>query len=65
MRKPSYNQSGQAVIEYVLMLLMALSIVSIIGIGFRKSLYRIWQSFAQDISAACPGCPPDPKVRLR
>jgi Flp pilus assembly pilin Flp len=59
-----YDDQGQAVVEYILMISMALSVVTIIGVGFRKSLFKLWTLFAQEISAACPGCPPNPNVRL-
>jgi Flp pilus assembly pilin Flp len=59
------NQSGQAVVEYMLMLLTVISVVSIMGFGFRKSLFALWQSFARDIAAACPGCPPPSNVKIR
>jgi len=57
---------GQAVVEYVLMLLMALAVVTTISVGFKKSLFSIWGVFAKEISAPCPGnCQPDPKVQFR
>ena len=59
------DEEGQAVVEYILMILMAVSVVTIIGVGFRKTLFKLWTLFAQEISAGCPGCPPDPRVRLR
>ncbi len=63
MRKALSNERGQAVIEYILMLTVAVSIVGIIGFGFRKSLFKLWGSFTQDIVAACPGCPADSKFK--
>lgn len=53
------NEEGQAVIEYLLMLVVTVGIVTIIGMGFRKSLFKIWTGFSKEISAACPGCPSD------
>jgi Flp pilus assembly pilin Flp len=59
------DERGQAVVEYILMLVLALSVVTVIGLGFRKTLFKLWTLFAQEISAACPGCPPDPNVKIR
>lgn len=59
------DDAGQAVIEYVLMVSVTVTAVGALGYGFRKTLFKIWQAFARDITAACPGCPPDPKIRLK
>lgn len=58
------NEAGQAVVEYVLMLVVTVGIVTLIGVGFRKTLFTLWSGFARDIVAACPGCPTDLR-RLR
>ncbi len=63
MKKPIKNQSGQAIVEYLLMLVMSIMIVSIIGISFRKSVMALWYAWTKDITAACPGCPGDPQIR--
>jgi hypothetical protein len=60
------NSEGQAVLEYVLMLLMAIGVVTSISLGFKKSLFKIWEIFAQEISAACPrDCAPDSRIKFR
>jgi hypothetical protein len=66
MRKPSVKtaESGQAVLEYVLMLSMAVGVVILIGVGFRKSIFKVWQGFTRDIAAACPGCPPNDQAKF-
>jgi Flp pilus assembly pilin Flp len=62
----SQNEQGQAVVEYVLMLVIALGVVTSISVGFKKSLLSVWQVFAQEVSAPCPGdCTPNPSVRVR
>lgn len=53
------NDEGQAVVEYILMLVVTVSVVSIIGLGFRKTLFKLWSTFSREIAAACPGCPSD------
>ena len=65
MRKLLDDEGGQAVVEYVLATMVALSVVSIISISFRRSIFALWNVFSRDISAACPGCPPDASVRIR
>jgi Flp pilus assembly pilin Flp len=59
------DEEGQAVVEYILMVSVTIAAVGALSFGFRKTLFRIWGLFAQEISAACPGCPPDPQIRLR
>ncbi|MGK5088197.1 hypothetical protein WDW86_11615 [Bdellovibrionota bacterium FG-2] len=64
MRNFFCDEQGQAVVEYVLAVLFAVSVVGIIATTFRKSILGLWQFIAKDVSAACPGCPPDPNVRF-
>lgn len=52
-------------VEYLLMMLTVVSVVSIMGFGFRRSLFALWQGFSREISAACPGCPPQPNIKIR
>lgn len=59
------DENGQAVVDYVLTLTVVVTIVGIIATGFRRSLFKIWEIFSKEISAACPGCPPDPGVNIR
>lgn len=62
MRPSHSDQRGQAILEYVLMMLIVVSMVAILSKGLKSSLLVIWQFMAQRISAACPGCPPPPNV---
>jgi predicted membrane protein len=66
MRKPFVNsgESGQAILEYVLMMSMAVGVVIIIGVGFRRSIFHVWKGFTREIAAACPGCPPNPDAKF-
>jgi Flp pilus assembly pilin Flp len=63
MRKLLNNESGQAVVEYVLILAMVVSVTTAMAIGFRKSLFAFWTLLTKEVSAACPGCPADPSIR--
>jgi Flp pilus assembly pilin Flp len=59
------DEQGQAVIEYILMLAIVVSLVGVMGVGFRRGLIQLWEKMAKDISAPCPGCVPPPEVRFR
>lgn len=58
------NRRGQAILEYVLMMLIVVALVAILSKGLKSSLLIIWEFMAQRISAACPGCPPPPNVKF-
>lgn len=60
------DERGQAVVEYILMLVLVISFVGMIAFGFRSSVVKLWQSFSRDVSAACPrDCPPKENIRIR
>lgn len=63
MKKLLHDEGGQAIVEYMLMLTVAIGAVTIIAVGFRRSIFKLWTTLAKEISAACPGCPPDPSIR--
>jgi Flp pilus assembly pilin Flp len=65
LRRLLRDQGGQATLEYVLGLAMAISVVSVIGIGFRRSILALWEMISREVTAACPGCPADPTIRIR
>ena len=58
------SQRGQAILEYVLMMLIVVAMVAILSKGLKSSLLIMWEFMAQKISAACPGCPPPPNVKF-
>ncbi|MBC7693440.1 MAG: hypothetical protein H7222_16870 [Methylotenera sp.] len=60
-----HDESGQAVVEYVLILAVVVSIVSIMASSFRKVLFKFWALLSKDITAGCPGCAADPNIRAR
>jgi hypothetical protein len=51
------KSQGQALVEYLLMLSVAITLVVIIQQGLKTSVFHLWKSFTCDIVAACPGCP--------
>jgi len=57
------DEEGQAFVEYMLMILVALGIVTAIAQGFRGSIMKFWRQMAKEVSAACPTCPTkDPQL---
>ncbi|MBI2711675.1 MAG: hypothetical protein HYX41_02265 [Bdellovibrio sp.] len=59
------EDKGQAVLEYVLMTLIAVSFVMVIASTFRRTIVKVWGYYTNQIVAACPGCPVDPAYRFR
>jgi hypothetical protein len=57
-------QTGQAIVEFVLMTLLILVAVGIMAQGFRRSLFKLWGMMSREVAAACPGCPADENLRL-
>jgi Flp pilus assembly pilin Flp len=62
-RKARKNQSGQAVVEYMIMLVMVLTLMVAVSFAFRRAVRSFWQIITCEVSAACPNCPSDPNVR--
>ena len=59
------NEKGQAVLEYILMLALILSLFTALALTFNRWVKYLWQVMTCEISAACPACPPDPDIRNR
>jgi len=59
------EKEGQALVEYILMLVMGISLVIMFNNSFRTTVASIWNFYIRQISAACPGCPPNPSYRIR
>ena len=57
------DESGQTLVEFMLTLMVAVSMVVIISLGFKRSLRTFWIKLAREISAPCPKCEPPPNVR--
>lgn len=53
----SGSNSGQAIIEYVLLLVILMSITGLFIAGVRTSRDKMWKQMICDVSAACPNCP--------
>jgi len=59
------REDGQALVEYILALSIVITIVTILATGLRTSMYKVWEFYSRQVSAACPGCPPAPSMRFR
>lgn len=60
------SPSGQAMVEYLVMLTVAVTLVASVGSSFRNALFGIWGFYTRSISAACPtGCPPNPAYQFK
>ncbi len=65
MKKFLKDEGGQVIVDYLLTLSLVVFVVTILATGFRKSLFALWEVLTKEISAACPGCSTDPRLRLR
>jgi Flp pilus assembly pilin Flp len=57
------NESGQAVVEYILMVLIGLGAVIILSSGLRQIVLNTWQELSCDIVAPCPECQAPATIR--
>ncbi|MBL7714902.1 MAG: hypothetical protein JNL01_05500 [Bdellovibrionales bacterium] len=57
------TEEGQALVEFMLTLMLAMLIVAGIGTLFRKSLFKFWTSISKEVSGACPDCTPAPEIK--
>jgi Flp pilus assembly pilin Flp len=60
----SLGTRGQAMVEYILMTLVALALVALIGTSLRQTVIKLWEFYIQQISAACPGCKKNSKYKF-
>ncbi len=51
------QSSGQAVVEYVLMLVLAIALVAVINGSLSGSVRNLWRALVSDVAAPCPRCP--------
>ena len=57
------GKKGQAVLEYILMALVVLSIASALAFGLRRIAFKVWFQMACRITAPCPHCQPLPDIK--
>ncbi len=58
------NESGQALLEYVLSLVIAVALISAFSLALRRPVGRVWQRLAKEIAAPCPDCPGNDRIRF-
>lgn len=49
-------KSGQAILEYLIILTIAIALAGILQFGLRKSMGRLWLGVSCDVAAPCPTC---------
>ena len=57
------NNAGQAIIEYVLLLSMIISMTSLMIAGVRSNRDKMWKRILCEVSAACPDCQSTPSAK--
>lgn len=57
------QNSGQAIIEYLLILLFVVTLIGGMAAGFRGVIVGYWQEMSCDIAAPCPHCDPPDSVK--
>lgn len=63
-RRSFRKQEGQVLVEYLLMLSLAVALLVTVQLSFKRSVFSIWKKFSAEVSAACPkGCLPDGRIR--
>jgi hypothetical protein len=55
--------SGQAILEYILLISIILSLGTILIGGIQKSRDKLWKQILCDVSRACPKCAIPEKVK--
>ena len=48
--------AGQAIVEYILMLLLAIATVVAINGSLSGSVRSLWRTMVNDVAGPCPGC---------
>ena len=52
-------RKGQAILEYILMIVMISIVVAIAIRNTNETLYNYWSALTQQVSAPCPNCDTD------
>ena len=50
------NNQGQAITEYLLLLILVVGFVVLMNTVLKKTMAQYWINIAQKIVQACPGC---------
>lgn len=58
------EDEAQAIVEYMLLLMIIVTGVTIMTNSFRTTVRKLWVVITKEVIAACPGCPsPDSRVK--
>ena len=57
------KNAGQAILEYVLLLSIILSMTTLMMAGVSSSRDKMWKKFLCEVSAACPDCRSTPSAK--
>ena len=57
------KNSGQAIIEFIMMMAAAIAMALLLGAGFQKSAGGLWKSIFCEVSAPCPSCSAPDQVK--
>lgn len=55
-RRFARDDSGQAILEFMLLMLVMISVVTFLKVSVRNLTVRLWSGFGKKIGAACAGC---------
>ena len=61
-RNPN-RQRGQALVEYIMAVILCIGVASMINGSIKKGIAKIWVSMAADIAPGCPGCTPPEQIK--
>jgi Flp pilus assembly pilin Flp len=50
------DESGQAIVEFMLLMLVIIGIVGALKEGLKRLTVKLWSFFARKIAAPCPAC---------
>lgn len=50
------DESGQAIVEFMLLMLVIVSIVGALKQSLKKLTVKLWSMWARKIAAPCPAC---------
>ncbi len=50
------RRRGQALVEYMMAVLLCLGVAGIISNGLKRGISNLWTKMAKDIAPGCPGC---------
>lgn len=58
------DEDGQTMVEFALMIMIAVTLVSVMNRIFRSAIKKMWIGLSKEIAAACPsGCAAPPEIR--